>query len=80
MNIGKHGEGTHCTKMGGDSSAEKFILDFNEKRLHLVWPNAANGVFMNTFYRKLIQGDCTKNAALKCIILHKWIRIVTVKL
>jgi hypothetical protein len=42
--MGKHGQGTHCTKMGADSLAEnspntpEFIcpkfLDFNEKRLH----------------------------------------------
>ena len=46
----KHGQGTHCTKMGADSSAENTpnalelsaqfvcpspkVLDFNEKRLH----------------------------------------------
>ena len=40
MNNGKHGQGTHCTKMGADSSAENTpeficpsskVLDFNEK-------------------------------------------------
>ena len=39
---GKHGQGTHCTKMGADklANAPKFICpspnvwDFDEKRLH----------------------------------------------
>ena len=50
MNNGKHGQGTHCTKMGADSLAENTpnshnlsaqfvcpspkVLDLNEKRLH----------------------------------------------
>ena len=77
MNIGKYVQWTHCTKMGADSSAENTpnapkILDFYKKRASLsVCSPRTNGMFMNTFYRKLIQGDCTKNAALKCIILHK---------
>ena len=50
MNNEKHGQGTHCAKMGADSSDDKpqmpqnlfaqfvcpspKVLDFNEKRLH----------------------------------------------
>ena len=46
LNNGKHGQGTHCTKMGADMLAENTVndpgficpcpkvLDFNEKRLH----------------------------------------------
>ena len=47
VDYGKHGEGTHCTKMGAESSAENApevicpiclpnpkVLDFNEKGLH----------------------------------------------
>ena len=49
LNNGKHGQGTHCTKMCADSLAENTpnlsaqfvslspkVLDFNDKRLHWV--------------------------------------------
>ena len=59
MNIGKHGQGTHCAKMGADSSAEntpnapEFICPiclpnskssrFQWKRLH--WASVVRGIY-----------------------------------
>ena len=57
-NNGKHGQGTHCTKMDTDSLAENTtnapesicpipkVLDFNDKRLHWTSVIRASGHFL----------------------------------
>ena len=79
VSMGKHGQGTHCTKMGADSLAENTpnapeficlspkVLDSNDKRLH--WMSVVRGKAQKakaTYYTKLC---CKRNYVLLYLLV-----------